>query len=138
MAAATNRAMTPYEWALLITLSILWGSSFLFVGVAVSEVYPFTLVTARLILAAIVLYGAIHAMGLGLPHDLLSWRDFVIMGFLNSAVPFCLIAWGQSHIASGLASILISSGVSAGGRRAVAVAGFSSSRTTTSNSGNTS
>jgi len=109
MAAATNRAMTPYEWALLITLSILWGSSFLFVGVAVTEVYPFTLVTARLILAAIVLYGAIHAMGLGLPHDLLSWRDFVIMGFLNSAVPFCLIAWGQSHIASGLASILISS-----------------------------
>lgn len=109
MASTVNRSMTPYEWALLITLSILWGSSFLFVGVAVTEVYPFTLVTARLILAAVVLYAAIHAMGLGLPRDLLSWRDFVIMGFLNSAVPFCLIAWGQSHIASGLASILISS-----------------------------
>jgi len=108
MAAAANRAMTPYEWALLITLSILWGSSFLFVGVAVAEVYPLTLVTVRLIIAALVLYGAIRAMGLRLPDDRLSWRDFVIMGFLNSAVPFCLIAWGQSHIASGLASILIS------------------------------
>jgi drug/metabolite transporter (DMT)-like permease len=109
MAASTNPSMTSYEWALLIALSILWGASFLFVGVAVREIHPFTLVTARLIIATLVLYGAIHAIGLHLPGDRLSWRDFFIMGFLNSAVPFCLIAWGQSHIASGLASILISS-----------------------------
>lgn len=109
MSAPTNRAMTPYEWALLVTLSILWGSSFLFVGVAVDEVPPFTLVTARLVIAAAILFTAIHAIGVALPGDRLSWRDFFIMGLINSVVPFCLIAWGQSHIASGLAAILISS-----------------------------
>lgn len=109
MSASINRSMTPYEWTLLITLSMLWGSSFLSVGIAVKEILPFTLVSARVIIAAAGLYAIIHAMGLRLPSDLVSWRDFFIMGFLNSALPFCLIAWGQSHIASGLASILISS-----------------------------
>jgi drug/metabolite transporter (DMT)-like permease len=108
MPETINRAMTPYEWALLLTLSVLWGSSFLFVGVAVAEVPPFTLVAARLTIAAIVLYVIIKAIGLQLPQDRLSWRDFFIIGLVNSAAPFCLIAWGQGHIASGLASILIS------------------------------
>lgn len=109
MVSPASRSMTSYEWTLLVTLSVLWGSSFLFVGVAVDEVRPFTLVTARLIIAGLILYGAIHVMGLSLPRDRLSWRDFFIMGFFNSLVPFCLIAWGQTQIASGLASILISS-----------------------------
>ena len=99
--------MTLPEWALLLTLSILWGASFLFVAVAVAELSPTILVTARLVIAAIALYSAIRLMGLHLPRDGRSWRDSLGMGFLNNVIPFSLIAWGQIYVASGLASILI-------------------------------
>ena len=45
-------------------------------------------------------------MGLKLPTSRRVWGAFFVMGFLNNVVPFSLIAWGQSHIASGVASIL--------------------------------
>ena len=47
-----NASMTPLEWGMLITLSILWGGSFFFVGVAVADVPPLTIVTLRVGLAA--------------------------------------------------------------------------------------
>lgn len=106
MPSSNNRAMTPVEWALLFTLSLLWGASFLFVAVSVKTVPPLTLVTARMVLAAVVLYVIVRAIGTRLPADRRSWRDFLIMGMLNNFIPFSLIAWGQSYIASGLASIL--------------------------------
>jgi drug/metabolite transporter (DMT)-like permease len=106
MPPAIHRSMTPYEWALLITLSILWGASFLFVGVQVAVLTPTTVVTLRVIIAGLLLYAILAILGLRMPTDRESWRDFLIMGFLNNVIPFSLIAWGQSHIASGLASIL--------------------------------
>jgi drug/metabolite transporter (DMT)-like permease len=98
--------MTPFEWALLIALSVLWGASFLFVGVQVAVLTPVTVVTLRVVIAGLLLYGILAVLGLRMPTDKESWRDFLVMGFLNNVVPFSLIAWGQSHIASGLASIL--------------------------------
>jgi drug/metabolite transporter (DMT)-like permease len=98
--------MTPLEWALLITLSLLWGSSFLFNAVAVAALPPFTVVAARVTLGAALLLLAVRATGAHLPTDAASWRAFAVMGLLNNVVPFSLIVWGQSHIASGLASIL--------------------------------
>ena len=104
---SSHRTMTPAEWSLLFALSLLWGASFLFVAIAVAEISPTSLVTARLVIAALVLYGAIRLMSLRLPRDRICWRDFFIMGFINNVVPFSLIAWGQVYVASGLASILI-------------------------------
>ncbi len=101
-----NRSMTTLEWGLLVALSILWGASFLFVGVAVAVLTPVTVVTLRVIIAGLLLYGILAVLGLRMPGDRESWRDFAIMGFLNNVIPFSLIAWGQSHIESGLASIL--------------------------------
>jgi len=106
MSPAINRAMTPAEWALLFTLSLLWGASFLFVAVSVKTITPITLVTARMVIAALVLYVIVRAMGTRLPADRRSWRDFLVMGLLNNFIPFSLIAWGQTYIAGGLASIL--------------------------------
>jgi drug/metabolite transporter (DMT)-like permease len=98
--------MTPFEWALLILLSVLWGASFLFVAVQVTELSPVTIVTLRVMISSLLLALVLVVMGVRLPRDSLSWRDFVIMGFLNNVVPFTLIAYGQSHNASALASIL--------------------------------
>tara|TARA_B110000240_G_scaffold179437_1_gene209667 strand:+ start:9227 stop:10135 length:909 start_codon:yes stop_codon:yes gene_type:complete len=94
------------EWLMLITLSLLWGGSFFFVGVAVVELPPLTIVTLRVGLAAITLWIIVLFMGLSLPKSPNVWVAFLIMGLLNNVIPFSLIVWGQTHIASGLASVL--------------------------------
>jgi drug/metabolite transporter (DMT)-like permease len=91
---------------MLLALSVLWGGSFFFTGVALMELPPFTIVVLRVGLAAIILNLVISAIGLRVPHDLQTWRAFSVMGLLNNVVPFCLIVWGQTRIASGLAAIL--------------------------------
>ncbi|QPC42389.1 EamA family transporter [Kaustia mangrovi] len=103
---SVNRSMTPFEWAMLVTLSVLWGGSFFFVGVAVADLPPLTIVVARVALAALALHIVLAVMGARLPGNREVWMAFAGMGFLNNVVPFTLIVWGQTHIASGLASIL--------------------------------
>jgi drug/metabolite transporter (DMT)-like permease len=98
--------MTPIEWAMLLALSILWGGSFFFVGIAVKEFPPLTIVLLRVGLAALILNALVRALGLAPPRDKAVWRAFLRMGLLNNVAPFCLIVWGQTHIASGLAAIL--------------------------------
>ncbi|PNU19749.1 EamA family transporter [Geothermobacter hydrogeniphilus] len=98
--------MRATEWLLLILLSILWGGSFFFVGVAVKALPPFTLVLLRVGLAALALHIVLRGMGLRMPRDGGTWAAFFGMGLLNNMLPFSLIVWGQSQIASGLASIL--------------------------------
>ncbi len=101
-----HRQMDAREWAMLIALSILWGGSFFFVGVAVKELPPVTIVTLRVSLAAVALLAVCRIIGLRLPRQRAVWRAFLCMGLLNNIIPFCLIVWGQTQIASGLASIL--------------------------------
>ncbi len=100
-----NHKMGASEWLLLLFLSVLWGGSFFFVGVVVKVLPPFTIVALRVGLAAIVLNLIVRATGLRLPTDQRLWGAFIGMGLLNNMIPFCLIVWGQTHIASGLASI---------------------------------
>ena len=92
---------------MLLILSILWGGSFYFVGVAVNELPTFTIVYLRVRIAALGLHLILRIVGERMPAGLAIWRTFFIMGFLNNLVPFSLIAWGQSHVASGLASIIL-------------------------------
>jgi drug/metabolite transporter (DMT)-like permease len=98
--------MGPVEWGLLVALSILWGGSFFFTGVAVKELPPLTIVVLRVGLAALILNLAIRLGGLRLPREGRVWLAFFGMGFLNNALPFTLLVFSQPHIASGLASIL--------------------------------
>ncbi len=101
-----RQRMNWVDWTMLIVLSVLWGGSFFFVGVVVDSLPPFTIVALRVALAAATLYLVLRVTGERLPKKTEVWWAFVGMGVLNNAIPFCLIVWGQSHIASGLASIL--------------------------------
>lgn len=106
MQASVQKTMTASDWALLAVLSIVWGGSFLFVGVAVRELPPLTIVALRVVTAASALLLILKLMGVDLPRTRQVWAAFLGMSILNNVVPFTLIVWGQSHIASGLASIL--------------------------------
>ncbi len=98
--------MSLRNWFLLIVLGIIWGGAFLFAKVAVAEIPPFVLVFLRVSIACTVLLAVLWHQGLltGLTPALAV--PFLIMGFLNNAVPFSLLFLGQTVIGAGLASIL--------------------------------
>ena len=101
-----SSAMDRQTWALLIALSILWGGSFFFVGVAVREIPPFTLALGRVSIAALLLYPFFKMNGGALPKTFAGWMPFFVMGIFNNIIPFSLIFAGQTLISSGLASVL--------------------------------
>ena len=106
MKTSINSVMTLKDWGMLLSLSVLWGGSFFFVGVAVSELPPLTIVTLRVGIAALILWAVLLFTGQRAPRSARLWRSLFIMGLITNVIPFSLIVWGQTYITSGLASIL--------------------------------
>ncbi|MEZ5851191.1 MAG: DMT family transporter [Hyphomicrobiaceae bacterium] len=98
--------MSSKQWLLLVFLSILWGGSFLFIGIAVHELPAFTIVLIRVGLAALLLMPLIWISGHALPRGISGWQPFAVMALFNNVLPFSLITLGQREVASGLASII--------------------------------
>jgi drug/metabolite transporter (DMT)-like permease len=90
----------------LFTLSLLWGGSFLFIGIAVNEVDPLLLVFLRVMIAAIVMLSLIPFFKVKLPRDADTWKKFFVMGLLNNVIPFTFIFYAQTLISVSLASII--------------------------------
>jgi drug/metabolite transporter (DMT)-like permease len=106
MTTTSSTSMSSRTWAMLIALSVLWGGSFLFIGIAVRELPPLTLVFARVMIASAVLIGVAMAMRLTFRLTGAVLLTLIGMSVLNNVIPFTLIVWAQGHIPSGLASIL--------------------------------
>jgi len=98
--------MNARNWGLLLLLALLWGSSFFFYKILVAVLPPVTVVLGRVGLAAIAMNLWLAAQGQPMPLSGRLWLRFLLLGFLNSSLPFALIAWGELRISSGLASIL--------------------------------
>jgi drug/metabolite transporter (DMT)-like permease len=90
----------------LVLLAALWGASYMFIRVAVPAFGPFALMGLRVALAASVL--ALYAAVLvrGMPKFRSRWREFLIVGATNSAIPFSLIAAAEIELTASLAAIL--------------------------------
>jgi drug/metabolite transporter (DMT)-like permease len=101
-----NQSMDTKDWAMLLLLSLLWGGSFFFISIVVTELPPLTIVLLRVGIAAITLWAILLIAGYEVPKSLRLWRSFFILGLLNNVIPFALIVWGQNHIGAGLASII--------------------------------
>jgi drug/metabolite transporter (DMT)-like permease len=87
-------------------LGAIWGASFMFIKIGVSEMGPMTFAMLRVLIASAVLYVILRVKGQRLPSEKKTWKHLAFMGFFNALVPFGLMAWGTQHIASGLSSIL--------------------------------
>ncbi len=94
------------DWVRLVLLSVLWGGSFFFTGVAVKDLPPLTIVFVRVALAALLLLPLIRIYRIAVPRTLAGWWPFIVMALLNNVVPFSLLVSGQTLIASGLASVI--------------------------------
>jgi len=105
-AAVIRTVMNRSDWLILAVLAVIWGGAFFFIGVAVRHVPPLTYVWLRLTIAAAAMWLFLRVKGhsVGLPRQV--WGSIVLLAVLNNALPFALFGWGQTHIASGLASIL--------------------------------
>jgi drug/metabolite transporter (DMT)-like permease len=94
------------EWLALLALSGLWGGSFFFFKILVAELPPFTVVLGRVSIAALALNLLLWARREPLQLAPRQWGAFLTLGLLNNVIPFSLIAFGETRIASGEAAIL--------------------------------
>jgi drug/metabolite transporter (DMT)-like permease len=94
------------EWAAFWLLGLVWGSSFLWIKIAVAHVGPFAVAAIRQFigLAGLAVVVAIHKQRF--PRGPRTLLAYVVLGVLQSALPFALIPWGETKIDSGLAAIL--------------------------------
>ena len=101
---------TLLNWAILITLGIIWGASFLGVELALTGFEPMTLVAGRVSMAAVILLTITVIFGDGLPcfkstNGKRIWLHCFGMGLFTNAIPFSLLSWGQQVVTSGFAGI---------------------------------
>lgn len=90
---------------LLLALAALWGASFLFIKVAAPALGPFALAFTRVLLAGVALLAFAHLTGT--PTTVRSrWKAFLILGALNAAVPFALVAFATPRLGASLAAML--------------------------------
>jgi drug/metabolite transporter (DMT)-like permease len=98
--------MKAKEWAAFIGLGIAWGTSFLWIKIAVQEIGPFTMIAIRLLIgsAGLLLINIFQKQPF--PRTRQEWGVLAVIGITNTAVPFALISWGQQYIDSAVTSIL--------------------------------
>lgn len=96
------------DYAVLLLLGAVWGSSFLCVSIALNDYPPASIAAIRIALAAFILLLIIRLKGLSLPRSGRDWFFLIVIGALNSSIPFTLISFAQQSISSGVSAMLIS------------------------------
>jgi drug/metabolite transporter (DMT)-like permease len=102
---SSDRSAT--DWVLLLSLTAMWGSSFMFNKLAVASAPPATVVAGRVTIGALVVIAMVRAMKLSLPPLGRVWLSYAVLALVGNAVPFFLITWGQKVVDSALAGILM-------------------------------
>lgn len=95
------------DWSRLFGLVGIWGTAFLFIGLAVDTLPPATLVAMRVGIAAVVLVALLPVLGLRLPGPGALWLRFLLLACVGNAIPFFAISWGQLRVTSGVAGLLM-------------------------------
>jgi drug/metabolite transporter (DMT)-like permease len=94
------------DWLIFLALGCMWGSSYLFIKIAVDDFGTFTLVALRLAVGAALLWTVVRLAGQRLPRERRMYGHLLVMGLLNIALPFLLITWAERSVESALAAVL--------------------------------
>jgi drug/metabolite transporter (DMT)-like permease len=92
--------------AQLVMLGMLWGSSYLYIRLAVEGISPLMVVASRLFFGAVLLFAVIWLWRLSLPRNRTLWLNLVIMAIIGNVIPWTLISWAGQHIDSGVSAVL--------------------------------
>jgi drug/metabolite transporter (DMT)-like permease len=93
------------DFAALIALAAIWGSSYLFIRVAVDSLGPLVLSFLRVVIGAVGLLTYATLRGKNAESQPLN-RIFLILAVLNTAVPYALISFSEIHLTASMAGIL--------------------------------
>jgi drug/metabolite transporter (DMT)-like permease len=104
MSVRSSRA----DWLTFLALGLMWGSSYLFIKIAVDDFGTFTLVALRLAIGAALLWAVIRLAGQELPRSWRTYGHLLVMAVVNIALPFVLITWAERSVESALAAVLTS------------------------------
>jgi len=107
-ASTLPRSATPGAVAVTVQFvltGVIWGSSFLFMKVALEGISPAQVAGTRLVLGALTLGIFVLARRETLPRRLRIWGHMTVLAVSFCVVPFLLFSWAQQHVTSGLASI---------------------------------
>ena len=98
--------MKPKDWLAFILLGTIWGSSFLWIKIAVQEVGPTLLVALRLLFGVLTLLVVALITRPEWPRRRKVWLSLAFLGIINNAIPYVLISWGEQYIDSAVAAVL--------------------------------
>ncbi|HMK08261.1 MAG TPA: DMT family transporter [Anaerolineales bacterium] len=98
--------MKPRDWVLFWSLGLIWGSSFLWIKIALQGIGPFGLVAWRLLIGVAGLAVVVAVRRPAFPRQRRIYGMLALLGLTNTALPFLLISWGEQSIDSAVASIL--------------------------------
>jgi drug/metabolite transporter (DMT)-like permease len=96
------------DWLIFLALGVMWGSSYLFIKIAVDDFGTFTLVALRLAIGAALLWAVLRFAGQRLPRERRVYGHLLVMAMVNIAIPFLLITWAERSVESALAAVLTS------------------------------
>jgi drug/metabolite transporter (DMT)-like permease len=96
------------DWLVFFALGFMWGSSYLFIKLAVDDFGTFTLVALRLIVGALLLWSVVRIARQPLPRERRIYGHLLVMAVINITIPFLLITWAEQSVESSLAAILTS------------------------------
>src|SRR4029077_13489759 len=99
---------TRIDWGVFLALGFMWGSSYLFIKLAVDDFGTFTLVALRLLVGALLLWAVVRVAHQPLPRDRRTYGHLLVMAIINITIPFLLITWAEQSVESSLAAILTS------------------------------
>lgn len=103
----SDAAYGPREVVLLLALSSLWGLSFLFIEVALRELTQLWIVAGRTAVGGATLLVVLRVRGRSLPRGRHVWGHLLVLGSVNNALPWAMVAWGQQALPSGLTALLM-------------------------------
>lgn len=101
----TNReAFSPKDWALFISLSGIWGSSFLFMAIGLDNFHPGLVTLLRVVFGASFMFALPKSRNVKIPRE--EWPRIVTTSIAWIVIPFTLFPIAQQWIASGVAGML--------------------------------
>ncbi|MGY0002381.1 DMT family transporter [Micromonospora sp. I033] len=95
-----------WAWIRVGVLALLWGSTFLWIELALDALTPVQVTLSRCVLGSVTLLVACLASGRRLPPNRAIWGRVVVAAFFCNALPFAMFSIGQRTIDSGLAGVL--------------------------------
>ena len=97
---------TRTDWLLLLTLGVMWGTSYAFIKLGVETLTPFTLIASRLLIGFALLATVVAVARESLPRNPRTYLHLLVMAVINIVIPFSLITWAEQSVASAIAAIL--------------------------------